>query len=78
MDLLVPQPDEAGVLRKQGEIIRHKTLVQMLTEQSILADIEQNRSDRRLDAFLAGLSPLPNAYLPTLSCKGLTDTNRTA
>eukprot|EP00438_Fugacium_kawagutii_P007172 Skav209291 [mRNA] locus=scaffold251:152526:154463:+ [translate_table: standard] len=56
VEFLVPQAEKAGILRKQGKIIRHKTLVQMLTEQSILADIEQNRSDRHLDAFHAGLA----------------------
>lgn len=49
VDLLVGQPQEAALLRSRGEIMRHNAMVQMLTERSVLADIQLDRSDRPLE-----------------------------
>ncbi|CAK9040777.1 unnamed protein product, partial [Durusdinium trenchii] len=44
-DFLV-QPEEAAALRSRVEMLRHDAMVRMLTERSILTEIQADRSDR--------------------------------
>lgn len=57
-DFLV-QPEEAAALRSRVEMLRHDAMVRMLTERSILTEIQADRSDRVLD-----LTELKNENIP--------------
>ena len=46
VDDMVKGEDDAAVLRDQASMLRHNAMVQMLTERSVLADIQSKRSDR--------------------------------
>ena len=46
VDDIVKGEDDAAVLRDQASMLRHNAVVQMLTERSVLADMQLNRSDR--------------------------------
>ena len=50
VDDMVKGEDDAAVLRDQASMLRHNAMVQMLTERSVLADIQSKRSDRMLVA----------------------------
>ena len=53
------QPEEAAALRSRVEMLRHDAMVRMLTERSILTEIQADRSDRVLD-----LTELKNENIP--------------